>query len=126
MATIREILNELRTKPTTSVPNTGKVLGDIGPNPSYEAAKNGTLGVPTFWVGGKLRVASIDVLRKLGLEDEADFAEVEQQTEQLAEVPSPPATCAPQPRTRKAPVTGAAHKSSKSSKSKHQETAEIA
>jgi hypothetical protein len=95
MPTVREILNELRTKPSTTVPNTGKVLGDLGPNPSYEAAKNGTLGVPTFWVGGKIRVASIDVLRKLGLEDEAAFADAEQQTKTTAAAAAAPAS-APQ------------------------------
>jgi hypothetical protein len=100
MPTVREILNELRTNPTVSVPNTGKVLGDLKPNASYEAAKDGTLGVPTFWIGGKIRCRSIEVLRVLGLEDEADFANAEQR----AEAP------APQPTARKTRVTGDARK----------------
>lgn len=68
MRTIKEILNDLRTKPSANVPDTGKILAGKSANASYEAARNKTLGVDTFWVGGQLRTASIDVLRKLGLE----------------------------------------------------------
>jgi hypothetical protein len=70
MPTMREILDELLSSPTVSVPRAGKVLGDLSKNPAYDAARNGTLGVPVLKVGGKLRVPSIAVLRKLGLEKE--------------------------------------------------------
>jgi hypothetical protein len=68
---MREILGELRSNPTVSVPVAGKALGDLSRNSSYEAANKGTLGVPVLKVGGKLRVPSIAVLRQLGLADEA-------------------------------------------------------
>jgi hypothetical protein len=54
MRTITEILNDLRTKPSATVPDTGKVLAGKSANASYEAARNKTLGVDTFWVGGQL------------------------------------------------------------------------
>jgi hypothetical protein len=84
--TVREILNELRTKPTTSVPNAGKVLGDLSANSAYDAARKGELGVPTFWVGGKLRVPSIAVLERLGLSGELTPPAVEA----LPPAPPPP------------------------------------
>ena len=74
MSTVKEILAELRSKPTTSVPNAGKVLGDLSKNAAYDAARAGTLGVPTFWAGGKLRVPSLAVLQRLGLADEPQQA----------------------------------------------------
>ena len=51
MSTVKEILAELRSKPTTSVPNAGKVLGDLSKNAAYDAARAGTLGVPTSGLG---------------------------------------------------------------------------
>jgi hypothetical protein len=63
-----DILTELKSKPTVSVPFAGRALGDLSRNGSYEAARTGKLGVPVFDVGGKKRVPSIAVLRKLGLE----------------------------------------------------------
>jgi hypothetical protein len=71
---IRDILAELRSKPSVSVPTAGKALGDLSKNASYDAATKGTLGVPVLKVGGKLRVPSIAVLRKLGLADDAPTA----------------------------------------------------
>jgi hypothetical protein len=71
---MREILAELRSKPTVSVPTAGKALGDLSKNASYDAANKGTLGVPVFEAGGKKRVPSIAVLRKLGLADEGPQA----------------------------------------------------
>ena len=68
MPSLAEILAELRTKPTVSVPTAGKVLGDLNKNSSYDAAKTGKLGVPVLEVGGKKRVASVHVLRALGLD----------------------------------------------------------
>jgi hypothetical protein len=64
-----EILAELKSRPTVSVPIAGKVLGDLSRNGSYEAARTGKLGVPVIEVGGKKRVSSIVVLRLLGLAD---------------------------------------------------------
>ena len=74
MSTVKEILSELRSKPTTSVPNAGKVLGDLSKNAAYDAARAGTLGVPTLGLGGKLRVPSLAVLQRLGLADEPQQA----------------------------------------------------
>jgi hypothetical protein len=71
---MRDILIELRSKPTVSVPTAGKALGDLSKNASYDAAKKGTLGVPVFDAGGKKRVPSIAVLRQLGLADDATTA----------------------------------------------------
>jgi hypothetical protein len=132
MRTIKEILNDLRTKPSANVPDTGKILAGKSANASYEAARNKTLGVDTFWVGGQLRTASIDVLRKLGLEHEAKFTEAGQH----ADAPAlPSAALEPAPaRPRKAtPVREAATPrvkravpAAKPNKSKHQEAAEIA
>jgi len=67
---MKEILAELRSSPTVSVPTAGRALGDLSKNASYEAAKRGTLGVPVFEAGGKKRVPSIAVLRQLGLADD--------------------------------------------------------
>jgi hypothetical protein len=71
---MREILAELRSKPSVSVPTAGKALGDLSKNASYDAAIKGTLGVPVIEVGGKKRVPSIAVLRKLGLADDTPTA----------------------------------------------------
>ena len=67
----RDILAELRTNPTVEVPTAGLALGDMSKNGSYEAARADRLGVPVIDVGGKKRVPSIAVLRKLGLEESA-------------------------------------------------------
>jgi hypothetical protein len=68
----KDILHRLRTQLTVDVPTAGKALGDLSRNPSYDAARTGKLGVEVLKVGGKLRVASAAVLRRLGLEgDEA-------------------------------------------------------
>jgi hypothetical protein len=71
---MREIIAELRSNPSVSVPTAGKALANLSRNASYGAAKKGTLGVPVFDVGGKKRVPSIAVLRQLGLADEAPSA----------------------------------------------------
>ena len=67
-----KILAELKSKPTVSVP--GQVLGDLSRNGAYEAARRGKLGVPVMQVGGKKRVSSIAVLRKLGLAEDGEAA----------------------------------------------------
>jgi hypothetical protein len=64
-----QYLQELKMNATVSVPTAGKVLGDLSRNASYEAARQGTLGVPVIAVGGKKRVPSIAVLRRLGLDE---------------------------------------------------------
>jgi hypothetical protein len=63
----KDLLAELKSQPTVSVPTAGKALGDLSRNGSYEAARRGALGVPVIEVGGKKRVASVAVLRVLGL-----------------------------------------------------------
>jgi hypothetical protein len=69
-----ELLDELRSKPTISVSIAGAVLGDLKRNASYDAARLNKLGVPVIEVGGKKRVPSIAVLRKLGLADDEQAA----------------------------------------------------
>jgi hypothetical protein len=64
-----EALAEVRIKPAVSVPIAGMALGELNKNSSYDAANTGKLGVDVFDVGGKKRVASIAILRKLGLEN---------------------------------------------------------
>jgi hypothetical protein len=64
----KDILRTLRTQLTVDVPTAGKALGDLSRNPSYDAARAGTLGVEVLKVGGKLRVPSAAILRKLGLQ----------------------------------------------------------
>ena len=83
--TVKEILTKLRTSPTVSVPEAGKVLADLSWNGSYDAARKGTLGVPVFDVGGLKRVASIDVLRRIGLADAASPDPAEARQRELAE-----------------------------------------
>jgi hypothetical protein len=67
----KNILQKLRTQPTVSVPEAGFAVGNLAKNASYEAAKNGTLGVPVIDSGGKKRVPSVAVLRVLGLDQDS-------------------------------------------------------
>jgi hypothetical protein len=67
--TLEEVIAALRAEPTQSVPFTGRVLGGLQRGASYQAAKTNSLGVEVFWSGGKLRTASIDIARRLGVED---------------------------------------------------------
>ena len=74
-ATWKQILAELKSNPTVSVPVAGKALANLSPAASYRAAENNTLGVEIMEIGGGKkvlgrRVRSIDVLRKLGLNAE--------------------------------------------------------
>jgi hypothetical protein len=62
------VLQKLQTQPTVSVPEAGYALAELGRNASYKAAEEDKLGVPVLKVGGKKRVPSVPVLRKLGLE----------------------------------------------------------
>jgi hypothetical protein len=79
-----DTVRELRRNVSVSVPFTGKVLADLTPNASYLAAKRGELGVPTFKVGKRVRVASMLVLEKLGIAPEFSV-------EEQAEADQPPA-----------------------------------
>jgi hypothetical protein len=67
--TLDEAIAALRARTSQTVPFAGDALGDLQRGASYAAAKAGTLGVPVFWSGGKLRTASIDIARRLGVED---------------------------------------------------------
>jgi hypothetical protein len=67
---MRDILAELRSKPSVSVPVAGKALADLSKNGSYRAAAEGKFPVPIFEVGGRKRVASATVLRLLGLTED--------------------------------------------------------
>jgi hypothetical protein len=54
-----DVLNELRTKPTVSVPVAGFALGGLSKNAAYGAVEDKKIGgVPVMKVGGKLRVPS--------------------------------------------------------------------
>jgi hypothetical protein len=59
---IEKILSE---EPTVSVPVAGDILGDLGRNGSYAAARRGQ--IPTLRFGNKLRVSTA-VVRKMLLE----------------------------------------------------------
>jgi hypothetical protein len=63
-----EAIRVLRQNGTVSVPLVGWILAGLTPNAAYEAAKRGALGVPTFKVGKRIRVASALVLARLGIE----------------------------------------------------------
>jgi hypothetical protein len=54
--TWREILKELRSQPTVSVPTAGHALAGLSPKAAYAVAQRGALGVPVLSVGGKKRV----------------------------------------------------------------------
>jgi hypothetical protein len=67
----QDVLNQLRTNPTVSVPVAGFALAGLSKNAAYGAVEDKKIGgVPVMKVGGKLRVASIAVLRQLGIESE--------------------------------------------------------
>ena len=74
MSTWKQILAELKSQPTVSVPTAGRALADLSENAAYRAAKNNKLGVPVMEVGGRKRVISVDVLRKLGLIEDGKAA----------------------------------------------------
>ena len=74
MVTWKDVLAELKSRPTVSVPTAGRALGDLSRNGAYEAARRGALGVPVIEVGGKKRVPSVAVLRVLGLIEDGGHA----------------------------------------------------
>ena len=77
--TLEEVIIELRARATQSVPFAGMAIGELKRGPAYQAAKTKTLGVPVFWSGGKLRTASVDIARRLGVEDKVTPAKTDQQ-----------------------------------------------
>jgi hypothetical protein len=89
--TLEEIIVELRARPSQTVPFAGMALGELQRGASYQAAKDNTLGVEVYWSGGKLRVTSVAIARRLGVEDKVTPAKGEQQ----AETTSPLAGIAP-------------------------------
>jgi hypothetical protein len=93
---LEEIIAKLKVEPSVDVPFAGKVLAGLSRNASYLAASAGKLGVPTYDVGGSRRVASVLVLKKLGLLHEVE-ALVSGADRQPAAAPDP------QPLTTKAP-----------------------
>jgi hypothetical protein len=68
---LEEIVAKLRSQATVSVPDAGKILADLSRNGSYEAARQGKLGVPVIKVGGLSRVPSAAILRVLHLDEPA-------------------------------------------------------
>jgi hypothetical protein len=67
--TLEEIIAGLRARASQTVPWAGDALSGSKRGAAYAAGKNGTLGVPIYQSGGLLRTASIDIARRLGLED---------------------------------------------------------
>ena len=120
--TLEEIIAELRVRGTQSVPFTGKALGDLQRGASYQAAKDGTLGVDVFWSGGKLRAASLAIARKLGVEDKVVAAKSDPQIETaplaVAVPASQPATPNPASSTARKAVAPKASTARKASASK--------
>lgn len=64
-------LDDLRKRPTVSVPDGGACIG-LSRNASYEAAKRGDL--PTIRVGRRVVVPTAPLLRMLGVEDREPHA----------------------------------------------------
>jgi hypothetical protein len=66
----RKILRQIMTELTVSVPVAGRALGDLCENAAYAAAKKkGEIGgCKVIDVGGKRRVTTASIRRRLGLE----------------------------------------------------------
>ncbi|WFU28345.1 DNA-binding protein [Bradyrhizobium sp. CB1717] len=62
-------LKELLSKPTASVPRTGRVCFGLGTNAAYRAAKDGS--IPSIKVGGRIVVPTAALRKMLGIEPEA-------------------------------------------------------
>lgn len=62
-----EILAELKSTPTVDIPTAGSALAGLSRSGSYIVAAQGRFPVPVIEVGGRKRVASMAVLRELGL-----------------------------------------------------------
>jgi hypothetical protein len=65
-----DLLQQLKTQLTVSVPVAGKALADLSRNGAYEIAKRDGMiaGCEVFEAGGKLRVATAQIRKKLGIE----------------------------------------------------------
>lgn len=64
-----QVLREIMTKLTVSVPVAGKAICNLSRNPSYEAAKSGMIGsVPVIEVRGRKAVPTAPIRKLLGLE----------------------------------------------------------
>jgi hypothetical protein len=66
--TMKAALAKLRAHPSVAIPVAGRALANLGINASYGAAQDGKLGVPVFETGGRKRVPSIAVLKRLGID----------------------------------------------------------
>lgn len=66
----RKILRQIMTELTVSVPVAGRALGDLCENAAYdEARRTGQIGgCEVINVGGKRRVTTASIRRRLGLE----------------------------------------------------------
>jgi hypothetical protein len=86
--TLAEIAAQLMAEPSQDVPFAGMALGGVKKGAAYQAAEDGTLGVPTYWVGGQRRVASIAIARVLGIDlGDAVAAKIEQPAEATPAIP---------------------------------------
>jgi hypothetical protein len=92
------ILRRLYTSVTVDIPSAGAALANMARNPAYDAAANGTLGVPVIEVGGKKRVSSVAILRRLDLPEVPTAAMAEELG--LFKLPSGPP--APEPNRHEA------------------------
>ena len=62
---MNEDLDELLTRPTISVPEAGRAVGNLGRNGSYEAARRGD--IPVIQIGRRKRVPTSWLRDTLGL-----------------------------------------------------------
>ncbi|WP_083913092.1 helix-turn-helix domain-containing protein [Nocardia concava] len=69
MSDTQEILARLRTEPTISIPEYGRLIG-VSRASAYVYAREGQ--IPTIRVGRCVRVPSAAVLRQLRLDQESD------------------------------------------------------
>lgn len=68
----KDLLHEIMTQLTVSVPVAGRALCSLGRNASYEAAKSGAIaGVPVIEVRGKKAVPTAPIRKVLGLVEAA-------------------------------------------------------
>lgn len=70
----QKILHLLKTQLTVSVPEAGRALGNLCENTAYAvAAATGEIaGCPVIEAGGKKRVPTAPIRRKLGIDDAVD------------------------------------------------------
>jgi hypothetical protein len=70
MAAEKTLLEQLMNQLTVDVPTAGRALADLSRNAAYDvAARDGAIaGIAVFEAGGKKRVATAPIRKKLGLE----------------------------------------------------------